>query len=231
MPNLSSTGKTGVTPVGRKRAEKRYLTDRTLKALPPAKQGKRYDLWDTKVPGFGCRVGDDTDPSRPGKAGHISFVLYARFPGSPHPSRRALGRYSAITLEAAREKAAEWRELARKGIDPAAVEEEARQAALRKQDETFSAVAEKFIDHIKAKKEHKAAEVERDLRREFIAVGGRPIASITAAMSRRYRRDAPARQTRTSATCSVYPQTFPVGGPASQSTRHAAQPERMIAIG
>src|SRR5262249_40666079 len=64
---------------------------------------------------------------------------------------------------------------------PAAVEEEARQAALRKQDNTFGAVAEKFIDHIKQNKERKAAEVERDLRQEFIKPWGvRPVASITA---------------------------------------------------
>lgn len=160
---------------------KRYFTDRSLKALAPAKAGSRYELWDTKIPGFGVRVGDATDPSRPGKAGQVGFILYTRFPGSPHPSRRALGRYGAITLEKAREKAAEWRELARKGIDPAVAEEEARQAALRQQDETFGALAEKFIDHIKANKERKADETARDLRQEFVKRwGSRPIASITA---------------------------------------------------
>ncbi|MFZ1187494.1 MAG: hypothetical protein WAO16_00605, partial [Pseudolabrys sp.] len=69
----------------------RYFTDRTLKALAPARKGGRYELWDTKIPGFGVRVGDDPDRSRPGKAAQISFVLYTRFPKSPHPTRRALG--------------------------------------------------------------------------------------------------------------------------------------------
>ena len=96
-----------------------YFTDRSLKALAPARKGKRYELWDTKIPGFGVRVNDETDRARKGKAGRISFVLYTRFPGSPHPSRRALGRYGQLTLEAARDKAAQWRAMVDKGIDPA----------------------------------------------------------------------------------------------------------------
>jgi hypothetical protein len=41
------------TDVARKR-----LTDRTLKALPKADPGSRYDLMDTDVPGLGVRVND-----------------------------------------------------------------------------------------------------------------------------------------------------------------------------
>ncbi|HEY6699811.1 MAG TPA: Arm DNA-binding domain-containing protein, partial [Pseudolabrys sp.] len=160
-------------------SSQKYLTDRALKALAPARSGARYHVWDTKVPGFGVRVGDDRDPGRPGKAGQISFVLYARFPRSPHPTRRALGRYGQLSLEQARDKAAEWRSMIDKGIDPAAAEEEERQARLRQMDSTFASVAEKFIEHIKANRERKAGEVERDLRQEFIKPWGhRPIASI-----------------------------------------------------
>jgi integrase len=166
------TGATGKT-------RREYLTDRKLKSLAPAKAGSRYELWDTKVPGFGVRVNDDADPSRRGKAGRIGFVLYARFPKSPSPSRRALGQYGALSLEQAREKAAEWRSMIDKGIDPADAEEEARLARLREQDNTFASVAEKFIEHVKANKERKAAEVERDLRQTFVkAWGHRSIASI-----------------------------------------------------
>jgi integrase len=165
-------------------ADKRYFSDRTLKALTPAKAGKRYEIWDTKLPGFGVRVGDEIDKSRPGKAGQVTFILYTRFPSRPHPTRRAIGQYGVLTLEAARAKAADWLELIRKGIDPAVAEEEAREAALRQQiqqqDRTFEAVAEKFIAHIKAQKERKAADVERDLREHFIKPWGkRPAASIT----------------------------------------------------
>jgi integrase len=162
-------------------ANKRYFTDRTLRALAPARATKRYEIWDTKLPGFGVRVGDDVDKGRPGKAGRIAFILYARYPSKPRsPTRRVLGQYGELTLEQARDKAADWLALIRKGIDPAVAAEAARQAALRQQDETFAAVAEKFIAHMKRQKERKAAEVERDLRREFIRPwGARPIASIT----------------------------------------------------
>jgi integrase len=155
-----------------------YFTDRSLKALAPARKGKRYELWDTKIPGFGVRVNDETDRARKGKAGRISFVLYTRFPGSPHPSRRALGRYGQLTLEAAREKAAQWRAMVDKGIDPAIAEEEERQARLRQLDSTFAAVAAKFIEYINANKERKAKDVERELQPFIKALGHRPIASI-----------------------------------------------------
>ena len=36
---------------------KKNLTDRTLKALKPAKAGKHYDVFDVRFPGFGVRVG------------------------------------------------------------------------------------------------------------------------------------------------------------------------------
>ncbi|HEY6700524.1 MAG TPA: site-specific integrase [Pseudolabrys sp.] len=156
----------------------RYLTDRTLKSLAPAHRGRRYELWDTIIPGFGVRVNDEKDRARGGKAGRITFVLYTRFPKSPHPTRRALGRYGQLTLEAAREKAARWRAMIDKGIDPAAAEEEERQARLRQMDNTFASVAEKFIEYIKANKERKAKDVERELQPFIRSWGHRPIASI-----------------------------------------------------
>ena len=158
---------------------KRHLTDRTLKALAPAKPGERYEIRDSIVPGFRVRVNDERDPSRPGKAGHISGVMYARFPGSSAPTRRALGRYGELTLEQLRDKAAQWRKLIDKGIDPAVEEERARLAEQRKRANTFAAVAEDFIRD-KASTERAGRAVTGDIRREFIAVwGNRPIAEIT----------------------------------------------------
>jgi integrase len=160
-------------------ASKRHLTDRTLKALAPAKTGTRYELRDRIVSGFGVRVNDERDPSRPGKAGHISFTLYTRYPGSSAPTRRALGRYPVLSLEQARAKAAQWRELIAKGIDPAIEEERARLAEQRKRANTFDAVAEDFIRE-KVSTERAGRDVEGDLRREFIPVwGNRSIAEIT----------------------------------------------------
>jgi Arm DNA-binding domain len=100
------------------------LTDRKLKSLKAARAGDRYELLDQLVPGFGVRVTDK---------GPRTFILKTRYPGSRHPTRRALGEYGPkhgeLTLEEAREKAREW--LSKKGFDPAHVEEEKRQAKLR----------------------------------------------------------------------------------------------------
>ena len=52
------------------------LTEPGLAALKRAKPGQRYDVMDKLVPGFGVRVTD---------SGHRSFMLIARYPGSPHP--------------------------------------------------------------------------------------------------------------------------------------------------
>jgi integrase len=173
---------------------KRHLTDRTLKALAPAKPGERYEIRDSLVSGFRVRVNDERDPSRPGKAGHISGVMYARFPGSKArdgsqhgrgrtepiaPTRRALGRYGELTLEQLRDKAAQWRKLIDKGIDPAIEEEHIRLAEQRKRANTFAVVAEDFIRD-KVSTERAGRAVTGDIRREFISVwGNRPITEIT----------------------------------------------------
>ena len=163
------------TPKALRPDNKKYFTDRTLKALVPAKPGAkpgaRYEVWDTKIPGFGCRVGEDIDPSRPGKAAQITFILYMRFPGSDAPSRSTLGRYGVLTLKQARAKAADWRRQVEEGKDP---------GTAKTQNVTVSAVIEDFIKE-KLPSERRGSEVERDIRRLFIpAWGKRPITDITA---------------------------------------------------
>ncbi len=146
---------------------KRTLNDRILKALKPG--AKLYDVMDTVTPGFGVRVSE---------TGRKTFILIARYPGSPNPTRRALGEYGALTLEKARAKAREWLELIRQGKDPGDEEERRRHAELRQRKNTFAAVAEDFIKE-KLSSERKGREVERDIRREFILPWGkRPIAEI-----------------------------------------------------
>ena len=114
-------------------ADRRLLTDRFLRSLPPAPHGQRVEVFDARLPGFGIRVTDavDADPSRRGKAGRISFLLYCRFSPGAAPSRRIIGTYGAITLEEARRTAGEWRSLIAKGLDPARIEAEAREKADR----------------------------------------------------------------------------------------------------
>jgi integrase len=149
------------------------LTDRTIKSLRPAKDGKPFDVKDTEVRGLRVRV----------LATSKTFVLLARYPGSDNPVRRALGHYDIdLSLEEARDKAREWRKLLKRGINPAAEEERKRTAEAHKHETSFLAVAEGFIADrlVNQRRGHEAA---RDLRKVFIQEAGwrnRPISEITA---------------------------------------------------
>ena len=112
------------------------LTDRKVKSLKPAKAGERYELLDLVVPGLGVRVTDGAART---------WILKTRYPGSPHPTRRALGDYPAMSLERAREKAGRWRTLIKQGIDPAVAEERERQESIRQQATTFAVVAKDWF--------------------------------------------------------------------------------------
>ena len=164
-------------------ADKRLLTDRYLRALAPAPRGERVEIWDSRVPGFGIRVSDtkDADPARRGKAGRVSFMLYARFAGAA-PTRRTIGTYGAITLDKARRTAGEWRSLIDKGVDPAQVEAEAHAAEARERAarirHSFGTVAEAFIAD-KLAHERRGKNAERYLRTNFAAWQDRPISQIT----------------------------------------------------
>jgi hypothetical protein len=147
------------------------LTDRKLRALAqkPAQAGKTYDVPDGVVPGLVARV----MPS-----GRRSFALVARFPGFKNPTRRALGSYGELTLEAAREKAQTWRALIGRGIDPAVAEERERAANVQRQLNTFGAVAEDWFKD-KLAKERRGREVERDVRGAFMSGwAAKPITDI-----------------------------------------------------
>jgi integrase len=118
---------------------KQNLTDRTLKALKPAKLGERYEILDATQPSLAIRVTS---------GGAMTFVLRSRFPGSPHFTRKALGAYPTLSLGEARERAREWLQLIAKGIDPEVEAERARQEELRKQKHTFASVAEQYIAEV-----------------------------------------------------------------------------------
>jgi hypothetical protein len=148
---------------------RKTLTDLAVKALKPAADGKPYDVKDSEIRGLRVRVMG---------SGQRTFVLLGRYPSSPHPTRRALGAYGDLTLEAAWDKAREWHKLIRKGVDPQAEEDRQRQAEQRRRRNTFGAVAEDFIRE-KLPNERKGKEVERDIRREFHSLWPRPITELT----------------------------------------------------
>ena len=169
---------------------RKVLTDRALNALKPAAAGKRYEVMDGVVPGFGVRVTDKRKRT---------FILIARYAGADNPTRRALGEYGAITLETAREKARDWIKMIQRGIDPKVVEEQQLREAARARKNSVAAVAEDFIrEKVLGPKfydewsslewktipqgrplERKGLEVTRDIRREIIPRWGKlPITEL-----------------------------------------------------
>ena len=139
------------------------LSTRRLDALKPALPGKRYQIMDEMVPGFGVRVTD---------TGQRTFILRTRFPDRATSTGAPWGDYPELSLDAARDKARAWRALVQEGRDPAAAEKPAS---------AFATVAEAWFAE-KVRAERKAKDVEREVRKEFVARwGNRPITGITAA--------------------------------------------------
>jgi integrase len=159
--------------------KRKILNDRILKGLPPASKGEgTYDRMDALTPGFGVRVSE---------AGRKTFMLAARYPGSSSYVRRALGLYGAMSLSKARDKAKAWLELIEKGVDPEAEKERLKIDAQRKRQNSFRTIAEAYVAEAvigpdpDRPRQRKAAEVKRNIEKEFITIwGGRPVADITA---------------------------------------------------
>jgi integrase len=146
----------------------RQLTDLKVRNLKPGVSP--YDTKDSQVPGLAVR----TMPS-----GVRTFVLITRRPGKPHPTRISIGHYPDLSLQQAREKAAEWRKMIRLGTDPQIQEQRDRLAIVREQQLTFAVVAQAFIEE-KLKTEKKGKECAQDIRRELMPEWrDRPIVDIT----------------------------------------------------
>jgi integrase len=133
---------------------------------------------DTDVPGLGVRVNDK---------GLKTFVLLTRYPGSPNPTRRALGEYGAMGLEAARQKARHWQELIRRGVDPKDEEERVRRSENERRENSFAKVAADFERLVLVGNnpdqalQRTGVHTARDIKKEFVSrYGGRPIDSITS---------------------------------------------------
>jgi len=164
---------------------RKNITATVIENLKPAKPGQRYDVMDTQAPGFGIRV---TDGKKVGGVARGSFIFVGRFPDPDKPgqvkspTRAALAPLGAMSLEDAREKARQWRNLIRAGKDPRIEEArqiEAQQAAeARRRRDTFATVAEAYIaDQLPGQR--KGKEVAADIRRDMIpAWGTRPVAEI-----------------------------------------------------
>src|SRR5689334_17462776 len=124
----------------------KVLKDATVEnAKAPA--GGRLDLWDKTLPGFGVRVSGDMK----------TWMVLIRPTKGAKPTRRKLGTYPAMSLEAARDKARKWKSYAHDGIDPSVVEQQEKAAAaeatrlaeaerIAQQENAFGLLAKRFID-------------------------------------------------------------------------------------
>jgi integrase len=134
------------------------LTPTKIAGLKPALPGQRYQVMDALVPGFGVRVTD---------TGVRTFILRTRFPGSSSPARREIGKAGDMSLTDARDKARQWRDLVRQGIDPTEQEARDRAATVDRRRMTFGSVAEDFIRE-KLPSERKGKDAEREIRRDLL---------------------------------------------------------------
>lgn len=134
------------------------LTPTKIRGLKPAKKGQRYQIMDAVVAGFGVRVTE---------SGNRTFILRTRYPGSDSPSRREIGKCDELSLTDARERARHWRDLIRRGIDPADQEARERAVELQKRRTTFAAVVEDFVRE-KLPSERKGKDAEREIRRDLL---------------------------------------------------------------
>jgi integrase len=154
----------------------KVFTERMLKALKPAAEATRYEIWDGVVPSLGVRVTDK---------GRVSFFVMRRPAGHPKPIRLTLGTYPAMTLPGARQAARGALDELTAGLDPRATAAARQAAEDQRRHNTFGQAAEAFIAK-KLANERKGQEVERDIRREFMPLWqDRPITEISPGDVRR----------------------------------------------
>jgi integrase len=145
---------------------KSKLKKRTVEAIEPGQ--KDVILWDTEIPGFGCKVTP---------RGKRSYFLYYRT--KDHRERRpSIGVHGAITSEQARRIADQWRSQVNEGGDPSAAKLEQRKA------ETLAEFAERYMtDYAPGKKKPSSIATDRiNLHRHILpALGKLTVVAITRA--------------------------------------------------
>jgi integrase len=148
------------------------LTDKLLRGL--VARGQPHEpVWDQALRGFGIRVGD---------RGGVSFFACARRRGgSRQPIRLTVGRYPALSLVEARDRARTLLRELQDGVDPRARRAEQERTAAAKQASRFDVIAEDFIRRHVARA-RTAAAIELRIRRELLPRWGeRSITDITKA--------------------------------------------------
>jgi integrase len=149
---------------------RKTLTDRKVQSLKAAPEGKRSQIMDALVPGFGIRITDK---------GVKTYIFQARFPGSTNQARREIAKVDAITLEAARAKARDWAALIKQGIDPAQVEEKAKEKRALHRANTFGAIMNDYFERKLARQRSGRAIRKRIEKHQLPIFADTPIEEIT----------------------------------------------------
>lgn len=143
---------------------KKSITIKTVENLKPPVDGVAYEILDENTPGFGIRV----------SASRSSYILRARFPGSPNFTRAVLAQVGSIDLAAARKMAQAWKIAILEGKDPRAEIEAVIEAKTKASRHVFEQVAEAYIK-TRLTNQVRKDELARMIRREFGGiVDGRP---------------------------------------------------------
>jgi integrase len=129
------------------------LTKLFVEKASPAPEGQVV-LWDRKVPGFGIRI----FPS-----GKRMYFFRFRSKATGQQRRVTIGLHGPLTVEKAREAAADLYEAVRKGRDPV---EERHQMAARRAPDRIEAVVEEFLVRYMAGKKRAPRYIE-ETRRNF----------------------------------------------------------------
>jgi Arm domain-containing DNA-binding protein/integrase-like protein len=149
-------------------AAQRALTKLIVEKITP-EPGRDLFVWDTKVPGFGARI----YPS-----GKRMYVFQYRTRGGQQ-RRVAIGLHGPVTVEKARDAAADLYEAVRKGGDP--VEEQ--RADIKRERDTIESVIDEFMTRYmigKGRAQRYVEETRRNFDKHVLPCWrGRDIRSIT----------------------------------------------------
>lgn len=152
-------------------AQKR-LTDPTVKNLPVPKSGQ-VDYFDTILPAFGVRVS---------YGGSRTWFVTTRIAGRGKVARLKVGRFPAMSLAQAREKARLMLDMAGRGIDPRKLREQEIEANAKKAALTFGTISQEFLDKYAPARKLRPATV-REYKRTFEIVCAdwreKPVADLT----------------------------------------------------
>ena len=148
---------------------KAALTDKLLRAIV-AKRKPHPPISDQVLRGLEVRFSQLGEPSFSAKARQRG--------GKPQPIRLPVGKYPALSLAEARERAWPLLRDLKTGIDPRERAAETKRAEATKRSNTYAAVGEQFLTR-HAARARTARAIELRVRRELIARwGDRPIADI-----------------------------------------------------